>query len=91
VQLLPLTAAAAAPVLSHALSPAQLLAVALRLGQPLPAAWLLAVEGARYDLGQGFGAAMLARLPQALALARAWIADQRRAAAGLSRSAAGRA
>ena len=75
--LAPLAPADAPPVLSHALSPAQLLAVAQRLGQPLPAAWLLAVEGAEFGLGRGFGAAMQARLPQALALARGWIAARR--------------
>lgn len=77
VRLDPLVPAAAPPVLSHALSPAQVLAVAQRLGQPLPAAWLLAVEGAHFGLGQGFGPAMQGRLPQALALARGWIAAQR--------------
>ncbi len=77
VQLRPLAPAAAPPVLSHALSPAQVLAVAQRLGQPLPAAWLLAVEGADFGLGQGFGPGMEQRLALALARARGWIAAQR--------------
>lgn len=77
VHLAPLAPSAAPPVLSHALSPAQVLAVAQRLGQSLPAAWLLAVEGADFGLGQGFGPVMAQRLPQALALARGWIAAQR--------------
>lgn len=68
----PLQPAQALPALSHALTPAGVLHVAQRLGQPLPRCWMLAVQGECFGLGEGFSAAMRARLPQALERAQAW-------------------
>jgi hydrogenase maturation protease len=41
---------------THALSPECVLAVAERLGQALPEAWLLAIAGKDFDLGAAMGA-----------------------------------
>jgi hydrogenase maturation protease len=78
VLLAAIQAADGLPALSHALSPAALLHVAQRIGQPLPRAWQLAIEGESFDLGQPLSAAGAQRLPLAVEMARAWIARQRR-------------
>lgn len=50
---LPLAAAADPSVTSHSLSPAALLHLAGGLvGEPLPPAWLLAIRGYRFELGE---------------------------------------
>jgi len=41
---------------SHALTPAQVLAVAERIGQPWPPAWLLSLRGRTFGLGEPLGA-----------------------------------
>jgi len=69
-----LTPAPALPVLSHALEPAAVLHVAQRLGERVPPAWQLAIEGEAFELGAGLSAAARARLPLALAQARQWVA-----------------
>jgi len=50
-ELAPLAANYDATHSTHALSPACLLAVAERLGQTVPAAWLLAIPGRAFELG----------------------------------------
>lgn len=76
LRLAPVDPASALPALSHALTPAGVLHVAQRLGRPLPPAWLLAVEGEAFGLGEGLGDAMRQRLPLALAMARDWVAKR---------------
>lgn len=62
---------------THALSPQSLLGVYARVqGQAPPPAWLLAIEGEAFELGTGLSPAAQARLPRALALALAWLADR---------------
>jgi Ni,Fe-hydrogenase maturation factor len=68
--------AATLPVLSHALEPAAVLHVAARLGEPMPPAWLLAIEGERFDLGADLSAVARTRLQQAVAQAGQWITGQ---------------
>lgn len=72
-----LTAAAALPALSHALTPAGVLRVAARLGEPPPPAWQLAIEGEAFGLGEALSAPARTRLAQALAAAEGWIAARR--------------
>lgn len=61
-----------API-SHALRPEALLAVARDvLGQAPPPAWLLAVQGAQFGLGEGLSVAAVTRLSVAQTLARRW-------------------
>ena len=69
-----LTPAPTLPMLSHALEPAAVLHVAQRLGERVPPAWQLAIEGEAFELGAGLSAAARARLPLALAQARQWVA-----------------
>ena len=64
------------PVLSHALEPAAVLHVAARLGEPMPPAWLLAIEGERFELGADLSAAARTRLRHAVAQAGQWINGQ---------------
>ncbi|MCB1956951.1 MAG: hydrogenase maturation protease [Rhodocyclaceae bacterium] len=52
VRLAPVVAAADCGEGSHALSPAQVLAVAARIGVPCPPAWLLSVRGRAFELGE---------------------------------------
>lgn len=68
--------AATLPVLSHALEPAAVLHVAARLGEPMPPAWLLAIEGERFELGADLSAAARTRLRHAVAQAGQWINGQ---------------
>ncbi|MCB1995361.1 MAG: hydrogenase maturation protease [Burkholderiaceae bacterium] len=70
--------AAALPVLSHALTPAGVLHVAQRLGQRLPDAWQLAIEGTAFGLGEGLSSEAQARLVRGLEVASAWLAQRRR-------------
>jgi hydrogenase maturation protease len=74
VALVPLSAAAALPALSHALTPAAVLHVAARLGGPVPPAWQLAVAGEAFGLGEAMSVEAQARLVTALAFAQGWIA-----------------
>lgn len=76
VTLVPLAAAESLPALSHALAPSAVLRVAVQLGSPPPPAWQLAIEGERFDLGEGLGDAARSRLARALALAQGWIASR---------------
>ena len=69
--------AEALPALSHALTPSGVLHVAQRLGQWLPEAWQLAIEGESFALGDGLSATGSARLPGALRAARQWVDLQR--------------
>jgi len=50
---------------THALSPDCVLSVAKRLGQSLPEAWLLAIPGRDFELGEGLGAASRSGLDRA--------------------------
>ncbi len=63
---------------THALAPAALLDVYARvLDQPPPEAWQLAIVGEGFELGAPLTPAAGARLLQAAALARAWLAGAR--------------
>ena len=64
------------PVLSHAPDPAGVVHVAARLGEPMPPAWLLAIEGERFELGADLSAAARTRLRHAVAQAGQWINGQ---------------
>lgn len=77
VMLARIAPAASFPALSHALSPAAVLQVAQRLGQPLPEAWQLAIEGASFGLGEGLSTVAQERLSDALSAARSWISARR--------------
>lgn len=77
VELTRVTPAEALPTLSHALTPSGVLHVARRLGQGLPEAWQLAIEGASFELGAGLSDAARSRLPRALDAAQAWLAERR--------------
>lgn len=63
-----------ASLYSHAMSPAALLQVCADLGQPLPDAWLLAIRGESFGLGEPLSAAAETHLAAASAWARAWLA-----------------
>lgn len=52
-----LVPAVAPGVASHALTPAQVLAVRRQIHRPLPPAWLLSLRGASFGLGEGLSAA----------------------------------
>ncbi|APR05514.1 hydrogenase maturation protease [Thauera chlorobenzoica] len=73
----PLAPAAAAGFgfTSHALSPATLLAVYRELEGPPPPAWLLAIAGRQWELGQPPGDEALTHLDAALGWARRWLAQ----------------
>lgn len=62
------------PPASHQLAPAAVLGVAEQLQQVPPPAWLLAIEGEAFGLGEGLSAPARQRLAQALVLARDWLA-----------------
>lgn len=51
--LAPLEPAASSGVGSHALTPAQVLAVQRQIGRALPPAWLLSLRGTAFGLGEG--------------------------------------
>ena len=74
-QLAPLAPADAAGIgfSSHALSPATLLAVYRDLEGPPPPAWLLAIAGRQWELGQPPGDEALSHLDAALGWARRWL------------------
>ncbi|MBQ0957768.1 hydrogenase maturation protease [Ideonella sp. 4Y11] len=75
VLLRPISAQPDRAPISHALRPEALLAVARDvLGQAPPPSALLAVQGEQFGLGEGLGETTRGRLPQALALARHWLA-----------------
>lgn len=61
------------PPLSHALRPQALLTVAQRVLPQLPPAWLLAIEGQSFELGEPLSEAAKTRLSRALNLARSWL------------------
>lgn len=68
------TTKAPAPLFSHALEPGALLEVHDRVfGRSPPPAWVLAITGTDFGLGAPLSPAARARLPAALALARAWL------------------
>ena len=73
------TVEAGAPPLpaSHALAPEALLGVATRLGIALAPAWLLAIEGESFALGDGLSAVAARNLERAEGLALEWIASRR--------------
>ncbi|MCU0969557.1 MAG: hydrogenase maturation protease [Rubrivivax sp.] len=68
----------AAPLSSHALRPQAVLRVFERVhGAPAPPAWLLAIEGASFELGAPLSDAATAGLDTALAAVRRWIGERR--------------
>lgn len=64
---------------SHALRPQAVLQVAQQLTGHAPPAWLLAVEGRHFALGEGLSALAEHHLDAALLLALAWLAERRQA------------
>ena len=66
---------------SHALRPQAVLRVAAQLDRAVPPAWLLAIEGASFELGDGLSATAERHLEAALQLARDWLTRQRTALA----------
>ena len=74
--LVPLAPQRGHPPASHRLAPAAVLGVfeQLQHGAP-PPAWLLAIEGQAFGLGEGLSAPAAQHLARAIGLARAWIAD----------------
>ncbi len=64
----PVGPSVAGPETSHALSPAQLLGVHERLLGPAPPAWLLAIRGEGFELGEGLSPAAAGHLELAVAL-----------------------
>ena len=55
VRLAEIDAAADCGRVSHALTPAEVLAVAARIGQPRPPAWVLSLRGTDFELGRPLG------------------------------------
>lgn len=71
-----LTPARDASFTTHAMSPAAVLQVYADLErEPPPPAWLLAIRGERWVLGEPPSAAALVHLEEALAVARRWLDD----------------
>ncbi|MBX3606963.1 MAG: hydrogenase maturation protease [Piscinibacter sp.] len=76
VALTPLAPQAGHPPASHTLAPAAVLGVYAQVQrEPPPPAWLLAIEGSAFGLGEGLSAAAARRLAQAQALALRWLAQ----------------
>ncbi len=69
----PLQPAASITFTTHELPPASVLALTQDLYGRSPAAWLLAIAGSSWDLGQGLSAPALAALDIGEALLRAWL------------------
>lgn len=68
---------AAPSAATHAMRPGAVLRVAEQLDGHAPPAWLLAIEGASFELGEAPSAGGLQNLGRALALALAWLREQR--------------
>lgn len=64
---------------THALRPGAVLHVAVQLDGCAPPAWLLAIEGISFGLGEPPSAGGLRHLGCALALAQGWLFEQRHA------------
>lgn len=74
VALAPLTAQPGHPPASHTLAPAAVLGVYEQLQQrPAPPAWLLAIEGEAFELGEGLSSAAQRRLDTAVQRTMAWL------------------
>lgn len=69
----PLQPAASITFTSHELSPASVLALGQDLFGRSPAAWLLAMAGSSWELGQGLSNSALAALDAGEALLRTWL------------------
>lgn len=77
-QLTPLQPQHGHPPASHALAPAAVLGVFEQVqGTAPPPAWLLAIEGVAYGLGEGLSEPASRHLRQAHALARDWVLSHR--------------
>jgi hydrogenase maturation protease len=66
------------PPASHALRPQAVLSVARQVCAAVPPAWLLAIEGVSFELGDGLSGVAERRLDRATRLAIAWLRAQRR-------------
>ena len=63
------------PPASHSLAPAAVLGVFEQVQHATPPpAWLLAIQGDDFELGEGLGPAATRRLESAIVLARGWLA-----------------
>lgn len=77
VALTPLMPQTGHPPASHALAPPAVLGVYEQVQRcPAPPAWLLAVQGEAFGLGDGLSEAARRRLDRALELATAWVAGR---------------
>jgi hydrogenase maturation protease len=65
------------PPASHALRPQAVLHVATRIDGAEPPAWLLAIEGHSFALGEGLSLQAQAHLERAVPLAQDWLREQR--------------
>jgi hydrogenase maturation protease len=75
VSLTPLAPQAGHPPASHALAPAAVLGVYEQVQRgPAPPAWLLAIQGDAFGLGEGLSEVARPRLGRALDLATEWVA-----------------
>lgn len=79
VQLRPLAPDAGPPVGSHALRPEAVLQVAGRVLKRVPPAWLLAIEGVSFGLGEGLSEAARQRLVDAEQRVLVWLHERRSA------------
>jgi len=70
----PLQPGSAIAFTTHELAPASVLALCQDLYGRLPAAWLLAMAGSSWELGQGLSAPAAAILDRAEGLVRRWLA-----------------
>ncbi len=77
VCLTPLSAAPDCGEGSHALAPAQVLAVAARVGVPGPPAWVMSLRGVGFGLGDGLSPAAKVSLAAGWGLLRALMANPR--------------
>ena len=78
VGIAPIEADLRPPAASHALRPQAVLHVARRLRGDVPPAWLLAIEGESFGLGDDLSPPAAARLERATDLARGWLRERRR-------------
>jgi len=77
-QLVPVQADTAPAAATHAMPPGAVLRVAEQIDGRAPPAWLLAIEGASFGLGETPSDAGLRHLERAQALAMDWLRAQRR-------------
>jgi Ni,Fe-hydrogenase maturation factor len=73
----PVRPAPGLPAMSHALSPGAVLAIAAELYGRTPEAWILAIRGHRWTIGEGLSAKAEANLDSALEFLEAFLKEGR--------------